>query len=56
MNYWKTLLPATVAVLIAAQAAAQTDADKIEVKREQEVVTQEVAERNAEVETPMQRQ
>jgi len=53
MNYWKTFLPATVAVLIAAQAAAQTDADKIEVKREQEFVTQEVAERNAEVERRM---
>jgi S1-C subfamily serine protease len=63
MNIWKTLLPATAALLIATQAAAQTDADRIEVEREQvfveqevvtqEFVTQEVAERNAEVERRM---
>ena len=53
MNILKTLLPATAAVLIAGQAVAQTDADKIEVEHEQEFVTQKVAERNEEVERRM---
>lgn len=50
MNYWKTLLPATAAVLLVGQAVAQTDEVEVKVERNQKLVIQEVAERNDEVE------
>ncbi len=53
MNILKTLLPATAALLFAAQVAAQADDDRVEVVRKYEIVTQEGAEHNADVEQRM---
>ena len=48
MNYWKTLLPATATMLLAGQAVAQTDEEKVEIERkanaEREAAEQEDAE------------
>jgi C-terminal processing protease CtpA/Prc len=50
MSIVKTLLPAAAAVIFAAQAVAQTDAQSADVVREQEIVTQQNVQRSVEVE------